>query len=82
MPQVTIHAAKTHLSRLIEAALNGEDVVIAKGSKPVVRLVPVVREPFRIGLLAGRLGTAPDFLEPLADDELALWEGGSQRNGP
>ena len=39
--QITIHAAKTNLSKLIEAALAGEDVVIAKGAKPVVRLVPV-----------------------------------------
>jgi prevent-host-death family protein len=41
MRKVTIHAAKTQLSRLIEAALSGEDVVIAKGDKPVVRLVPI-----------------------------------------
>ena len=51
MQQVTIHAAKTHLSKLIEAALNGEEIVIAKGSKPVVRLVPVTRGAFRIGPL-------------------------------
>ena len=38
---VTVHAAKTHLSRLIEQALRGEEVVIARGDKPVVRLVPV-----------------------------------------
>ena len=40
MQQVTIHAAKIHLSRLIEAVLNGEEVVIAKGGRPVIRLVP------------------------------------------
>ena len=38
---VTVHAAKTHLSRLIEQALRGEEVIIARGDKPVVRLVPV-----------------------------------------
>ena len=76
MRQVTIHAAKTHLSRLIEAAVGGEEIVIAKGSKPVVRLVPVVRRQFRIGMLADQLGTAPDFLTPMDDDELDLWEGG------
>ena len=76
MQQVTIHAAKTHLSRLIEAALAGEDVVIARGSTPVVRLVPIVKQTFQIGLLAGQLGMGPDFLAPLDEDELDLWEGG------
>lgn len=75
MPQVTIHAAKTHLSRLIEAALNGEDVVIAKGSKPVVRLVPVRKGSFRIGLLRDQVGEVPDFLEPMDPTDLELWEG-------
>ena len=77
MQQVTIHAAKTHLSRLIEAALAGEEVVIARGDKPVVRLVPVQPRPFKIGLLAGQLGEAPDFLTPIDPDELKLWEGGT-----
>jgi prevent-host-death family protein len=76
MQQVTIHAAKTHLSKLIEAALDGEEIVIAKGSKPVVRLVPVTRGAFRIGLLAGQLGTTPDFFEPMDASDLDLWEGG------
>lgn len=74
--QVTIHAAKTNLSKLIEAALGGEEVVIAKGSKPVVRLTPVTRGAFQVGLLKGQLGISPDFLEPLAPDELESWEGG------
>ena len=78
MRQVTIHAAKTHLSRLIEAALNGEEIIIAKGSKPVVRLVPVPQRPFQVGLLAGQLGTGPDFLAPMKGVELDLWEGGGQ----
>jgi prevent-host-death family protein len=75
MLKVTIHAAKTNLSKLIEAALSGEEVIIAKGSKPVVRLVPVARGAFRIGLLEGALGQIPDFFAPQAEDELALWEG-------
>ena len=41
MTTVTVHAAKTHLSRLIEQALRGEEVIIARGDKPVVRLVPI-----------------------------------------
>lgn len=74
--QVTVHAAKTQLSKLIEAALSGEDVVIAKGSKPVVRLVPLRAGTFRLGLLKDRLtDDGPDFFEPLDEDDLALWEG-------
>ncbi len=76
MEQVTIHAAKTNLSKLIEAALRGEDVVIAKGRTPVVRLVPVTREKFKIGLLDGQLGDVPDFLARMPEDELEAWEGG------
>ncbi len=76
MQRVTIHAAKTHLSRLIEAALAGEDVVIARGSTPVVRLVPIAKQTFQVGLLAGQLGMGPDFLAPLDEAELDLWEGG------
>jgi prevent-host-death family protein len=71
----TVHAAKSQLSRLIDAALAGEEVVIAKGSKPVVRLVPIRTSGFRLGLLEGRVGTPPDFLEPLSEEELAAWEG-------
>ena len=56
MQQVSIHAAKIHPSRLIEAVADGEEVIIAKGSKPIVRLVPV-RRPFGVGLLAGQLST-------------------------
>ena len=75
--QVTIHAAKTHLSRLIEAALNGEEIVIANGSKPVVRGVAVPPRSFQVGLLAGQLGAGPDFLAPMDPAELDLWEDGS-----
>ena len=72
----TIHTAKSQLSKLIEAALAGEDVVIAKGSRPVVRLVPIPQTGFRLGVLDGRLGRLPDFLEPMAEEELGDWEGG------
>lgn len=73
--QITIHAAKSQLSRLIDAALAGEEVIIAKGSRPVVRLVAIPQTSFRLGLLAGETGPLPDFLEPLDDRELADWEG-------
>jgi antitoxin (DNA-binding transcriptional repressor) of toxin-antitoxin stability system len=72
----SVHEAKTQLSRLIEAALAGEEVVIARGKTPVVRLVPLPRSGFRFGSLAHLLPSgAPDFLEPMDEEELALWEG-------
>jgi prevent-host-death family protein len=77
MPQFTVHAAKTHLSRLIEAALAGDEVVIAKGSTPVVKLVAISKAKFKIGLFAEQLaGPLPDFFEPMAPDDMELWEGG------
>ncbi len=76
MRSVTIHVAKTQLSRLIEAALAGEEVVIAKGDRPVVRLVAIPQGQFKLGILkADALGDGPDFLTPMDEDELAAWEG-------
>lgn len=75
--QVTIDDAQTNLSKLIEAALSGEEVIIAKGDIPAVRLVAVEKKRFRIGILADQLkGPGPDFFEPMDEEELALWEGG------
>jgi prevent-host-death family protein len=73
--QVTIHAAKTNLSKLIEAALAGEEVVIAKGRTPVVRLTPVVRGAFKVVLLSDKLSPGPNFFEPQDEADLRLWEG-------
>lgn len=74
--QVTIHAAKTNLSKLIEAAMAGEEVVIAKGKRPMVKIVPLPQTGFTIGILKDELaGTSPDFLEPMDEDEQALWDG-------
>jgi antitoxin (DNA-binding transcriptional repressor) of toxin-antitoxin stability system len=51
-------------------------VVIAKGDKPVVRLVAIPQGQFKLGVLAaGALGDGPDFLAPMDEDELAAWEG-------
>ena len=68
--QVNIHEAKTHLSKLIQAALNGEQVIIARGNKPVVRLeaLPEARSNRKIGNVAGLILSMPDdFDEPLDD---------------
>lgn len=76
MKTVTIHQAKTNLSRLIEKACRGEDVIIARGNTPVVRLVPVSRHKGKreLGILKGRLVVGPEFFEPLPSEELDRWE--------
>ena len=71
----TVHTAKSQLSKLIDAAMSGEDVVIAKGTKPVVRLVAIPQAGFKLGILVEKMETLPDFLEPLSSDELDTWEG-------
>lgn len=75
MSVVTIHAAKANLSKLIERACAGEEIIIARGSHPVVKLVPIEsvvpkREP---GTLEGQFAVPPSFFEPLPDDESAAW---------
>jgi prevent-host-death family protein len=76
MAIVTIHAAKTNLSKLIEKARRGEEIVIARGSEPVVKLVPVGRAaPERhFGALKGRISLDASFFGPLPEKELDAWE--------
>ena len=78
MQTVNIHAAKTHLSRLVDAAANGEEIVIARAGKPVARLVPLAipeRKKRVLGTLAGKLNVSDDFDAPLPDDLMAMFEG-------
>lgn len=73
---VTVADAKTHLSRLIAEAEAGGDVVIARGTKQVVRLVPVERKGCRRpGTLKGKIAWDERFWDPLPEDELRLWNG-------
>ena len=76
MKTVTIHYAKTNLSRLIEKASRGEEIIIARGPEPVVRLVPVAGSKGRrkLGILKGKLEVGTEFFEPLPPDELSRWE--------
>ena len=76
MSTVTIHKAKTNLSKLIERASQGEEIIIARGSKPVAKLVPVgpVKGKRQPGSLKGKLEIGPEFFEPLSDEELSHWE--------
>jgi antitoxin (DNA-binding transcriptional repressor) of toxin-antitoxin stability system len=75
MTIVTIHRAKTSLSKLIEDASAGEDVVIARGAIPVARLVPI-NPPARrqFGAFKHRIVVEPDFFAPLPADILDAWE--------
>lgn len=72
MEIVNIHKAKTSLSRLIERACRGEEIVIARGKKPVVRLVALRDEHGnrKPGALKGKLFCPPDVFAPLTDREL------------
>jgi prevent-host-death family protein len=76
METITIHKAKTQLSKLIEKACRGEEIVIARGKQPVVKLVPVTetlreRTP---GAWKGKVKIGPEFFEPLPPEELEGWE--------
>jgi len=70
---VNVHEAKTHLSRLLEQAHAGEEIILTKAGKPYARLVPLA-EPApvrRAGRLRGILGD--EFFAPLSEDELLAW---------
>ena len=71
-----IHEAKTHLSRLLQLAAGGTEVIIARAGVPVARLVPVVlpTEERELGTEEGRIIIADDFDAPLPDDILETFE--------
>ena len=77
MVVVNVHQAKTQLSRLLAQVEAGEEVVIARRGKPVVRLVacksPSKRQP---DVLKGKVVIPDSFFEPLPEEELRAWEGG------
>ena len=74
MTTVNIHEAKTNLSKLLEKALNGEEVVIARSGKPLVKLVPVEEKEEWFGMDAGKGWIADDF-DTLDPEILALFNG-------
>ncbi len=73
---VNVHAAKTHLSALLERVEKGEEVIIARSGRPVARLVSVKPPERRPGRYEGQC-QIPDsvFFGPLSEEELAMWEG-------
>jgi prevent-host-death family protein len=80
MTTVTIHQAKTNLSKLIERANAGEEIIIARDQVPVARLEPLKRREGKRGLAGIMKGKWPDlpdsfFFDPLPEEELKAWEG-------
>ena len=73
---VNVHQAKTHLSRLLAQAEAGQEILIARRGKPVVRLVacnpPGRRQP---DILKGKVAIPDSFFDPLPEEELVAWEG-------
>jgi prevent-host-death family protein len=78
MAMVNVHEAKTHLSRLLRRVGGGEEIVIARGGKPVARLVPLAAEPRRPGRLRGRVTVGPGFDDPLPESILAAFRGAEE----
>jgi prevent-host-death family protein len=76
---VNIHAAKTHLSKLVDQAAAGDEIVIARAGRPVAKLVPLTapQAPARrvLGMLAGTFKLPDDFDAPLPKEELDGFEG-------
>ena len=75
--QVNIHEAKTGLSKLVERAEAGEEIVIARNGTPVAQLVPLnpPRARRRLGLLDGKFKIPDDFNRPLPASLLRVFEG-------
>ncbi len=75
--KVNVHVAKTTLSKLIERAHAGEEIVIARGDVPVARLVPILKTQLpkrQPGTLRGLVKIGNAFFEPLPEVELDAWE--------
>ena len=79
---IDIRQAKAQLSRLVERAKAGEEIIISRDGKPVARLVPLspARAPRKPGLLKGKIRIGKDFDSPLPEDVLAGFEGNSRGN--
>jgi prevent-host-death family protein len=78
MTVVTIHKAKTELSKLIQKAVAGEEIVIARGNTPLVKLAPIgegKRKSRGWGAWKGKIEIPDSFFDPLPEEELEAWEG-------
>ena len=79
MRTVNMHEAKTHLSRLVEAAANGEPFIIARAGKPVVKVVavdaPGAGSTRRVGFMAGKISVCDDFARMGSKEIESMFEG-------
>ena len=79
MRQVNVYEAKTQLSKLIDAAAGGEEIVIARSGRPVAKLVGLTagRPKRQLGLMKGKIWAAPDWDSPEVNEEIActFYEG-------
>ena len=79
MRTFNMHEAKTHLSRLVEAAANGEPFIIARAGKPVVKVVaveaPGAESVRRVGFMAGKISVGEDFDRMGSEEIKALFKG-------
>ncbi len=85
MQPVNVHAAKTHLYRLLQRVALGETIMITKRGRPIARLMPVAQARGLADLLGidrGRMRVAEDFNAPLPDKVLSAFEGAPSRRHP
>ncbi len=77
METVNIYDAKTRLSQLVDKAASGEDVVVSRNGKPLVRItrLDAAKRRIRFGVLKGKLTISDDFDAPLPETTLAAFEG-------
>ncbi len=77
METVNIYDAKTRLSQLVDKAASGEDVVVSRNGKPLVRItrLAATKRQIKFGVLKGKIKVASDFDAPLPDEVLAGFEG-------
>ncbi|MCH9650473.1 MAG: type II toxin-antitoxin system prevent-host-death family antitoxin [Deltaproteobacteria bacterium] len=75
MEVINVHQAKTHLSRILEQVLAGEEVILARNGEPVAKLVPLSKTPRRPGRLKGKIHIDDSFDEPLPPGMAAAFRG-------
>ena len=77
MDPINIYEAKTRLSQLVDRAAAGEDIVVSRNGKPLVRItrLETTRRGIRFGVLKGRIRIGRDFDAPLPDDVIEAFTG-------
>ena len=74
---ITLHEAKTHLSRIVDEVAGGAEIIIAKAGKPMARLAPITHRARKkkLGLLKGKVNVPDDFNTPLDEEVIDQFEG-------